>query len=650
MLTRGLFITGTDTGVGKTWVSALIMSVLKDLSSSVYFKPVQTGFEEDDDTTTVEKLAGLNEGQVCIPVYRLKAPMSPDRAAALENTVIDPRRILDMLDNLSDSFVVVEGAGGLEVPLNSEWRTSRLIKAMDFPVVVVASTRLGTINHTILTVEKARALGLNVLGVVLNGPAETGTPDLLSDLLAREGIPVLFHLPMVEAPTKIAEFAALSSQIIELKKKAEAHFVFKSDATQKDRAYVWHPFTQHKTEPEFPVVKSGSGSVLRFENGVEAIDGISSWWVNLHGHSEPRIAAAIGAQAAKLEHAVFAGYTHVPAVELAERLVKKAQAANPHIQRAFYSDNGSTAVEVALKMAYQWHQQKGETGRTHFLALKGSYHGDTFGAMSVSEREGYHTVFQPLMAPVDFVTPDDFSELEELKSELKKYAACIVEPLIQGAGGMRLYSAAYLQRLAKICKDNDVLLIADEVFTGFHRTGAFLASEKAQVSPDLICLSKGISGGFLPLAVTLATESLFEAFKDDGMARAFLHGHSYTANPIACAAATTSLDLLEMATCQKRIAELERWTEEGLKTLADNPVVLNPRRLGTIGAFDVKGHNGYFSGDFPRRFAKACFDRGVLLRPLGGAVYTVPPYSTTETQMREIYRVSNEVLWTLQRG
>ncbi|MBY0385013.1 aminotransferase class III-fold pyridoxal phosphate-dependent enzyme, partial [bacterium] len=317
----------------------------------------------------------------------------------------------------------------------------------------------------------------------------------------------------------------------------------------------------------------------------------------------------------------------------------------------FFSDNGSTAVEVALKMAYQFQKQQGHENRKRFLALRGSYHGDTLAAMSVSEREGFHQVFTPLMAPVDFLSPDDFSELEQKKSQFSQYAAVIFEPLIQGAGGMKNYSAKYLQKLCLYAKEAGVLTVADEIFTGFYRTGTFLASEKAQIAPDLVCLSKGITGGFLPLSVTITSDSLFESFRSPEMSRAFLHGHSYTANPLACAAALASLELLNQPSCLQQIRNLELWTKEEIQQLKDFPMVSGARVLGTIGAFEANSIKSYFqNGEFARRFAKACETRGALVRPLGSTVYTVPPYSTTRQQMSSLYKAIRETLFDIQRG
>lgn len=639
LMSRGVFITGTDTGVGKTFFSALLCKSLKKHQEICYWKPVQTGCKDDDDTTTVIKQAELKESEWSEPSYRFLAPLSPDRAAALENTKVDQNKIISDFKNLPKKFLVVEGAGGLEVPVSEDLKISGLIKTLDLPLVIVASTRLGTINHTLLTVQRAKTLGLKLLGVVLNGPADPG----LEEVLQREGVNVLCSIPHIEADVenclhRVEKVIATFSQSSE-----------KEDLDLTDKKHIWHPFTQHGLENNFPRVISGRGSLLKLANGEELIDGISSWWVNIHGHSHPGLAQTLATQANTLEHVIFSGYTHAPAIELASRLVQKVSAINSELQRVFFSDNGSTAVEVALKMAYQYQMQAGRTTRKKFLALRGSYHGDTLAAMSVSEREGFHQVFRPLMAPVDFVEPDNFEQLKAL--DFSQYAAVIFEPLIQGAGGMKLYSASYLQELCRSAKAADVITVADEIFTGFCRTGSYFACEQAKVAPDLICLSKGITGGFLPLAVTVASETIFSAFKGDRMSQAFLHGHSYTGNPLSCAVAVASMDLLESKECKLQVENLVRWTRDEVAHLQELPMVMKARALGTIGAFEYKNGDSYLNdGGFSKKFAELCEKRGVLLRPLGGTVYCVPPYSTTKEQLKKIYKTIHESLFDMERG
>ncbi len=620
-------------------MSAILCRAFKSTQKICYWKPVQTGYEDDDDTTTVVKTAQLNDTQWSHPSYRFRAPLSPDRAAKLENTVVDIEKIMQDFDLLQHRFLIVEGAGGLEVPLNENVRMSALVKKINLPLIVVASTRLGTINHTLLTVQRAQSLGLNVLGVILNGPADPG----LEEVLKRENITVLLSIPFYEGGVDNT-LQTVEKEMLNLLKPASD-----SEAADVDREHIWHPFTQHGFGDEFPVVVSGEGSILKLASGAQLVDGISSWWVNIHGHAHPALAESIARQANTLEHVIFSGYTHQPATELTRRLVQKLKAVNPELKRVFFSDNGSTAVEVALKMAYQFQTLMGRAGRNKFLALRGSYHGDTLAAMSVSEREGFHKVFTPLMAQVDFIQPDNFEELQQI--DFSKYAAVIFEPLVQGASGMKFYSAKYLQELCRKATAGSVLVVADEIFTGFYRTGSYFACEQAQVQPDLICLSKGLTGGFLPLAVTVASESIFHAFKTDDMAQAFLHGHSYTGNPLSCAVAATSMDLLETPEVVQSVRNLAQWTREAIEDLKSLPLISGGRALGTIGAFEVNDIGDYVNDRrFSQRFAKACEKRGVLLRPLGGTVYCLPPYSTTLSQFNKIYRTVKDTLYDLERG
>ncbi len=404
---------------------------------------------------------------------------------------------------------------------------------------------------------------------------------------------------------------------------------------ERDASVIWHPYSQHGLKyPILPVV-SAQGAYLYLEDGRKILDGISSWWVNLHGHAHPRIARAIAAQCEKMEHVIFAGFTHEPAVKLAETIM-----GGTHFARAFYSDNGSTAVEVALKIAYQYHLNRGDTKRQKFLALRHSYHGDTLGAMAVGEPDGYHAHFRSLLPRVDFVEPCDLGALKDLGS----YAAFIFEPMVQGAGGMRMYPASYLREAIGMCRSHGVLTIGDEVFTGFFRTGTCFAYEYLGIAPDLLCLSKGITGGFLPLAMTLATESIFEVFCSQDMRQAFLHGHSYTANPVACAAALESWSILHSEECQARLTVIQAITRERIKRFK------KARCIGTIGAVEMQGEHRSYLNAPPALLARQALARGVLLRPLGDVIYTVPPYCVTDQELHLIYDVIEEMLYSIGVG
>jgi adenosylmethionine-8-amino-7-oxononanoate aminotransferase len=410
-----------------------------------------------------------------------------------------------------------------------------------------------------------------------------------------------------------------------------------SDLAERDARVVWHPYTQHGLgAPALPVA-SASGARLRLRDGRDILDAISSWWVTLHGHARPEIAAAIAEQAARLEQVIFAGFTHEPAVALAEVLAAAAAERGIPDARVFFSDDGSTGVEVALKMAYRWHALRGDAGRRRFIALRGAYHGDTFGAMAVGDPEGFHAPFRPLLFAADFVPPGDERALARLLEEHPgAHAALIVEPMVQGAAGMRFHAASWLRAAERLCREAGVLLIADEVFTGFHRTGPLLACEHAGIRPDLLVLSKGLTGGFLPLAATVAAGTIFAAFRSADRARAFLHGHSYAGNPIACAAALASWRLLREEACQARVRAIAARTAARVERLAAHPGAAAPRALGTLGAVDVKGGGGYFS-DLAPRLAALALERGVLLRPLGRVLYAVPPYCADEADIDLIY-------------
>jgi adenosylmethionine-8-amino-7-oxononanoate aminotransferase len=417
-----------------------------------------------------------------------------------------------------------------------------------------------------------------------------------------------------------------------------------------DRRHIWHPFTQEQTAPDPVMVVGGEGARLRAASGTEYLDLIASWWVNLHGHGHRKIVDAITAQAEKLEHVMFAGFTHAPAVDLAERLTGLLP---DGLTRVFYSDNGATSIEIALKLAYQYWRNKGETGRTRFIAFEGGYHGDTVGAMSLGKGSGFYGPFEELMIPVDLVpfpaTWEGDVEVEaredaalgaldrQLDAKGSETVALVIEPLVQGAAGMRVCRPEFLQALAARTRDHDVLLIFDEVMTGFGRTGAMFACQKAGVTPDFICLAKGITGGYLPLAATVCREAIYAAFLGETWERAFIHGHSYTANPLGCAAALASLAIFEDENTLARIAEIEALYRGRFQGLAAKPNVARPRVLGSIAAFDVVAQEaGYGAAVGPR--LKAYFmERGLLIRPLGNVVYLVPPYCIADDDLHRAF-------------
>ena len=408
--------------------------------------------------------------------------------------------------------------------------------------------------------------------------------------------------------------------------------------TEIQRSPVWHPFTQHGLGDPIPLISRAKDAKLYDANGQSWIDAISSWWVTTHGHAHPRIMAAIRAQSEKLDQLIFAGWTHEPAETLAAELVRITP--DP-LTRVFFSDSGSTSVEVALKMALGYWYNIGEP-RSRILVLEHSYHGDTIGTMSVGERGVYNRAWQPLLFDVDTI-PFPHEGLEQATLDAleaacaQKPAAFIVEPLILGAGGMLIYPAWVLAEMRAICARHNVLFIADEVMTGWGRTGTRFACDQAGVIPDIVCLSKGLTGGSLPLAVTLCIEPIFAAHFSTDRAKTFYHSSSYTANPIACAAANANLEIWRDEPVQQRIDALADAQAAHLSLLSHDPRVQNPRRLGTIAALDIAVPDaGYLSNLAPRLIA-FYRDRGVLLRPLGNTLYVMPPYCIAADELAQVW-------------
>jgi adenosylmethionine-8-amino-7-oxononanoate aminotransferase len=639
-----IFVTGTGTGVGKTVVSAVLVRGLAQLGMKPrYWKPVQTGAgPEDGDAAFVRRVAGdVVEGAGCL-YYPL--PASPDQAArAAERPAPSVTGLLAALP--AGNPVIVEGAGGLLVPLNDAGETWA---DLPWPVVVVASTELGTINHTSLTLRELERQRRRVLAVVLSGKEHA--ENLRSLQRQHAGVP--FHwLPPVDpqAPGSATLARAILAQLEGAQGDGEAtpplapHLPW----LEADRRHVWHPYTQHKTAPAPLPVASAHGAHLTLAGGERLIDGTSSWWVNTIGHGRPEVGAAIARQQAQLDHVIFAGVTHEPAARLAAELARLSGAG---LSRVFYSDNGSTAVEVALKIVYQSWVNRGEPERTRFLAFRGSYHGDTFGTMAIGAAEGFHGVFKPFLFEVEHalpvtshrssVCPDGPAALDERLAQLerlvegRRLAGVVVEPLVQGAGGMLMQPEEFLRGVARICRRHALPLVLDEVMTGFGRTGAVFAFQRAGIEPDLICVAKGLTGGNLPLAATLARESFFAAFASDDRSRALLHGHSYTANPIACAAALASLDILEREELPQRALDLERRYRGFIEAHGARLGLVAPRALGGILAFELPGTG---DGDYfhPRatELAPRARAAGLFVRPLGNTVYLMPPLTIDDATL-----------------
>jgi adenosylmethionine-8-amino-7-oxononanoate aminotransferase len=420
---------------------------------------------------------------------------------------------------------------------------------------------------------------------------------------------------------------------------------------QRDLEVVWHPFNQMKGADILPIA-SAKGAYLFDENGNKYIDAFSSWWVNVHGHCHPDLVAALTKQAATLEHVAFGGFTHQPAVELAEGLIDILP---DSITRIFYSDNGSTSTEVALKMTLQYFHNL-ERPKTTFVAFENGYHGDTFGSMSVTARGGFNEPFESLMFDVIYIPTPTAENIDTVKSQLNKIiedhevAGFIFEPIIQGAGGMLMHSPEGLSELIGICKDNDVICIADEVMTGFGRTGKMFATDHLENKPDIMCLSKAITGGFMAMGITAVTEKIYQAFYSDNAKHTFLHGHSYTGNTLACALGVANLELFKKAEVKANLNRLTKSHAVFVESVKDLKMVRAARSFGTIVAIDIEssGKTSYFNGAGQSAY-KYFLDKGIVLRPLGNTIAMIPPYCVTDEELNFIYSEIKNYLTLLEQ-
>lgn len=417
--------------------------------------------------------------------------------------------------------------------------------------------------------------------------------------------------------------------------------------TERDQNNIWHPYTQHKTAALPIAIKKGEGALLWDENDKEYIDAIASWWVNPYGHSNKFIADAIYKQLTTLEHVLFGGFTHEPAVVLSEKLLEILP---KNQQKIFFSDNGSTAVEVAIKVALQYFFNKGEK-KTTIIAFENAFHGDTFAAMAASGISFYTQAFQGMFIDVERipvpVKGQEQESFDALKNVIQNHncAGFIFEPLVQGAAGMVIYEPESLDELIRICQKNKVLTIADEVMTGFGKTGKIFACDYLTEKPDMMCLSKALTGGTIPMAITTFTQDIFEAFYDEDINKALFHGHTFTANPTCCAAALASFSLLQTQEMQDNIARVNKRHLEFQKHIASHPKVTTTRVLGTIFALEIKtdSDTSYY-GSIRKKLYDFFIDNGIILRPVGNIVYVLPPYIITDEQLQKVYEVVEKAL------
>ena len=702
MSARMLFVTGTDTDAGKTTVTAGLLRALDDLGiRSEVLKPVQTGCEPDalgvlqapDADRCADALGGSKVR--CTRALRCFRPAcSPHLAAAEAGERLDARELALACQRAATAKItLIEGAGGIYVPLNDRETMRELMCELGAPVLLVVGNKLGCINHALLSLETLLGAGLHVVGMVLC--RTSALPDDAVDLRLLEdnavmlerlgtarGVPLLANVPFepllasADAAVRQQGWRALARNLTPVARRlcdgsgAPAYGACQAGSVECgnqeqdqadaralldfDRDHLWHPYTS-ATDP-LPVVEvtSAQGTRLRLRDGRELIDGMSSWWCAVHGYGNPQLVRAVQEQAATLSHVMFGGITHRPAVELGRRLLRLVPEG---LTRIFFADSGSVAVEVALKMAIQYQRSRGLDAKAGLVALRGAYHGDTLGAMSVCDPvTGMHRLFAGVLPQQTFVerpscrfdAPFDPVSLEPmaqvLEREHDRLAAVIVEPVVQGAGGMWFYHPDYLKGLRRLCDQFDVLFIADEIATGFGRTGRMFASEWAGVTPDILCCGKALTGGMMTLSAVAATEAVAVTIGHASLERGggtLMHGPTFMGNPLACATACASLDLLCASPWRQRVAHIESVLREVLAPCRELSCVRDVRVLGAIGVVEV---DSWVNVAAMQAYFLA---QGVWIRPFGYTVYLMPPFIASD---EDLHRLGQAVCGALREG
>ncbi|MBI3600733.1 MAG: adenosylmethionine--8-amino-7-oxononanoate transaminase [Nitrospinae bacterium] len=676
-MNKGIFITGTDTGVGKTVVSAGIALSLRSKGIDVgIMKPIQSGGREDTEFL-IKASAVKDEIELINPCY-FEKPLAPLTASEIKGVKIDITAIKNAFEELSrrHDVVIVEGIGGLLVPLTQDYFVSDLILELDLPVVIVSRPDLGTINHTLLTIKHAREAGIDIIGIIFNetkkrrkGLAEKTNPSIIEKL---SGVPILGTLPYIQSVSitdcKTGKIENTFLKNIKIDNLPTAYCLllttYKKKLEEIDKTHLWHPFTQMKewVKEDPVIIERGKGIYLYDIFGNQYLDGNSSYWVNIHGHRKREIDEAIVRQIGKVAHSTFLGLSNVPAIELSERLIKIAPEG---LKRVFYSDNGSTAVESGIKMAFQYWQQKGRDFRKKrkFIAFKNAYHGDTVGAVSIGGIDLFHSVFKPLLFDVIFA-PSPYcyrcplekkypecslscaGELERIAAEnSNEAAAIIIEPKVMMPGGIITAPEGFLKRVRDICTKYNILMIADEVAVGFGRTGKMFACEHENVTPDILLLSKSLTGGYMPLAATLTTEEIYKGFLGEySEFKTFFHGHTYTGNPLACASAIANLDLFKKEKILDSLQEKILFLKDDLIKFSDLDHVGDIRQCGLITGIELVADKDT-KEPYPLkekigiRIAKEARERGLIIRPIGNVVILVPPLSSTKDEIHKMVEI-----------
>jgi len=613
-----IIVVGTDTDVGKTIFSALWLTAFPKYS---YWKPIETGVS---DSATLRRLVP----QACVhqSLLYLSEAVAPALAARRAGvTVPDARKIVAAKPS---GPLLIETFGSPFSPLDEKVLQIELIRQIQASVVLIGTSSVGAIGRALSTFYAMRSEGVEINAIVLLGEVDAYAVEQLQKCVSVFSLPFPFVKSQTSNGELTPEILAMfvhryRSTFLALAESVKRKYPVKGAVDEfvlRDRKAVWHPYTSLKTAQAPLPVRGAYQEFLQLLDGRELIDGISSWWTILHGHRHPVLMRALGEAMTHYDHVMFAGLTHEPAVILAEQLLKSC---NMPEGRVFYSDNGSTAVEVALKLAYQYFCHRGQPQRCRFIGFEGGYHGDTFGAMAVSRDPIFFGRFEPLLFAADIIplTPEALDQA--LSKHLGEVAAVILEPLLQAAGGMRMHTAEQLEAIVAVAKAHDVLFIADEVMTGGGRLGSRWATQKSKaLKPDLICAGKTLTGGIMPLAVTMASAHIVSAFDSPERSKTFFHGHSFTAHPLACA----------VAVANQAIPTIENTSR--IETFWRRRLPL-ARVCGSVVAIDIEAKGGYLA-EVGQRMYHAALEQGVLLRPLGNVLYAMPPLETSDISLERI--------------
>ena len=668
-----LCIIGTDTDAGKTFVTAALARAATETNKTVLvIKPVQTGCVTNEDGTysapdVAVYLKAAPKASACAIEF-FEPACSPHLAAKSAGRYLSAQilaeAILEKIAFHKADYVFIEGAGGLFTPLNETETLLDLFLLLSFPLMLVVGNKLGVVNHALLTIEACTVRNLSLIGFTTTEPfpainveEKLLRADNISIITTLSGLPCLAdikHLPGLRekdnhdrAWEQVAEAVRpVLNSLNARSSNAPKAFSQHESLLSFDRDHIWHPYTSAiEPLPVWEAVKTHDTHIL-LRDGRELVDGMASWWCAIHGYNNPALLKALYSQAARMPHVMFGGLTHKPAVELAEKLLRMVPENLAHI---FFADSGSVAVEVALKMALQYQLATGATEKKRFMTVRGSYHGDTFGAMSLCDPEnGMHHLFTGTLPSHIFAPrpecrfdrpydPASFTAFNAtLKANAESVAAVVLEPVVQGAGGMWFYHPDFLRDVKNACNRNGCLLILDEIATGFGRTGKMFACEHAGIEPDILCVGKGLTGGIMSLAATLATKEVAEGISRNG--GVLMHGPTFMGNPLACAIAGESLSLLSGNEWKSNVLRIEEKLKEGLLPCFGMPGVKDARVLGTIGVLEM---NNYVN---VTKLQQYFVQEGVWIRPFAKLIYIIPPYPTTNRDLETLTRAMRDAV------